>query len=385
MRHIAIAGLRGIPDVMGGIETHCAELLPAMHAQSSDLRLTVLARRRYVGAPGTVRGVAQVPLAAPAASGAEALVHSHWAVLYARFALGADAIHLHGIGPGLAVPLARLLRLRVLFTHHGEDYARAKWGRTARTLLRLGERLAVRFSHQTVTVSASTAARLKARAGKRAGRITHIPNGITPPRSGGDAEAVMARHGLTPGRFIIQVGRLEPEKGHDTLIAAYRASGLAHADPPVKLLVVGDADHESAHSRKVRAMAGDGVEFAGRLDRDTILRLDALAALFVLPSHHEGLSISALEALSVGAPVLLSDIEPNRNIGLAPHHYLPPGDIDAWTEALRLDPRRFEVRTGFDVTRYDWDDIARRTLAVLDALPWRHPRLPLATETARDG
>jgi len=369
MRHVAVVGLRGIPDVMGGIETHCAELLPRMARQSDDLALTVLSRRRYATAPDPAPGVRQIALAAPSGKGTEALGHSLWAVLHARLALKADAVHLHGIGPGLAVPLARGLGMGVLFTHHGEDYARAKWKLPARLILRLGEMLALRLSHRIITVSAGTAARLKARAPARADRITHLPNGVSAPRTAGDAEAVMARHGLRPGRFVIQVGRIEPEKGQDTLIDAFRASGAARSEPPMKLLIVGDADHESGYSRRIMGMAGDGVELAGRLDRDTIFALHRQAALFVLPSLHEGLSIAALEALKAGAPVLLSDIEPNRNIGLENRHYVKPGSVEDWAKGLRGDPARHRVRQGFDPADYDWDVIARRTLKLLDALP----------------
>jgi glycosyltransferase involved in cell wall biosynthesis len=385
MKHVAIIGLRGIPDVMGGIETHCAEVLPRMACQSPGLRLTVLSRRRHATERRPAPGVEQVALAAPAGRGAEALVHSLLAVLYARVVLRADAVHLHGIGPGLAVPLARCLGMRVLFTHHGEDYARKKWGRFARLMLRLGETLALRFSHRIIAVSAGSARRLKARAPSRADRIVHLPNGVAAPASRGAAEAVMARHGLEPGRFVIHVGRIEPEKGQDTLIAAYRASGIARGRSPIKLLLVGDADHASAYSRRIATLAGDGVELAGRLDRDTICALHARAALFVLPSLHEGLSIAALEALRARTPVLLSDIEPNRNIGLPDRHYLAPGSVAAWAEGLRGDLSRHRVRAGFHPSDYDWDVIAARTLQALDGLTGRRVRIAGPARVARDG
>lgn len=368
MRHVAIIGLRGIPDVMGGVETHCAELLPRIAKQSEDLKFTVLARRRYATATDPVLGVKQIALYAPGGRGAETLVHSHWAVLYARLFLKADVVHIHGIGPGLAVPLARLLGMAVLFTHHGEDFARAKWGGLARLILRLGEAMALRYAHSIITVSAGTAARLRQRAPARADRIIHVPNGVSAPATAGAAEITMERHGLERGRFVIHVGRIEPEKGQDMLIEAYRASGLARAKPPVKLLLVGAADHESAYSRGIATMNGDGVELAGRLDRDTVFALNAQAALFVLPSLHEGLSIAALEALKADAPVLLSDIEPNRNIGLEDRHYLAPDSVEAWAEGLRGDLSRHAVREGFDSSAYDWDVIADRTLEALDEL-----------------
>ena len=50
----------------------------------------------------------------------------------------ADLVHIHAVGPALLVPLAKLLGLQVVFTSHGPDYRKNKWGRLARVVLRCG-------------------------------------------------------------------------------------------------------------------------------------------------------------------------------------------------------------------------------------------------------
>ncbi len=57
----------------------------------------------------------------------------------------ADIVHIHAIGPALLVPIARLLGIKVVFTHHGPDYDRDKWGFWAKTMLKLGERMGTIF------------------------------------------------------------------------------------------------------------------------------------------------------------------------------------------------------------------------------------------------
>ena len=46
-------------------------------------------------------------------------------------------MHIHAIGPALLTPMARLLGMKVVFTHHGPDYDRNKWGTAAKTILKL--------------------------------------------------------------------------------------------------------------------------------------------------------------------------------------------------------------------------------------------------------
>jgi hypothetical protein len=124
-------GLRGFPGVQGGVETHAQEVCPRLQAMGVDV--TVLARRCYQ--PPEVgpswRGVRFNGLWAPRRKQLEAIVHTFLSVLYAGFVERPDVLHIQAIGPALWTPLARLLGLRVVVTHHGPDYDRQKWGRLA--------------------------------------------------------------------------------------------------------------------------------------------------------------------------------------------------------------------------------------------------------------
>lgn len=372
MVRIAVIGLRGVPDVMGGIETHCTELLPRMLSEvsPSQLEITVLARRGYVSDCGIHGGVRQIPLWSPRQESLETIIHTFIALLYARIVLHADIVHLHAIGPGLLAPFARLLGFRLLFTHHGEDYQRQKWGGFAKAALRLGESFAVRFANRIVTVSRSTHRRLCSAYPAKADLITHISNGFTQDSGVPTPDALLDELGLTRGRYIVAVGRLVPEKAHDLLIEAFRRSRLSRETPAWKLVIVGDADHESAYANGIRAqVAGDDrIVLAGRRPRSSVLALNGAAGLFVLPSYHEGLSIAALEAIHVGAPILLSDIEANLNIDLPDNHYFRTGSAESLAERLDGNLSAHSVGDDFDPMTYDWTQIARKTLDQIDAL-----------------
>ncbi len=377
MINVAVIGLRGIPDVMGGIETHCAQLLPRIleRVAPDELEIVLLARHRYVGEEQRVKGVRQIPLWAPRRASAETIVHTFLALLYARFMLRSDIVHLHAIGPGLLAPMARLLGLKLLFTHHGADYRRQKWGPFSRFMLRRGESLAMRFSHRVITVSPSTANRLKRSYPARAARVVHIPNGFTRDIPTPATNELLAAYGLEAGRYVISVGRLVPEKAHDLLIEAFQASPLPRQMPPWKLVIVGDADHASSYARKLAEMAAqdDTIVLTGRTPRETVMALNAASGLFVLPSDHEGLSIAALEAIQAGVPLLLSDIGANLNIGLPGLHYFTAGSSSELTEKLCGDLSAYAPPPDFDLYRFDWDRIAGATLAQIEGLAGGEP------------
>ncbi|MEI4197908.1 glycosyltransferase family 4 protein [Roseovarius sp. E0-M6] len=372
MTKLTVIGLRGIPDVMGGIETHCAQLLPHILANVApgELKITLLARQAYVDARKEVNGVEQIPIWAPRHPSAETIVHTLIALLYARFVLRTDLVHLHAIGPGLLAPMARLLGLRLLFTHHGADYRRQKWGPFSRFMLRRGESLAVRFSHRVITVSPSTAKRLQARFPKKADRIVHIPNGFSSEEPSEAIPDLLAKHALNAGSYVISVGRLVPEKAHDLLIKAFQASRLPLKEPPWKLVIVGDSDHASDYARSLsdRAERDENIILVGKVPRKTVLALNAESGLFVLPSYHEGLSIAALEALHSGVPVLLSDIDANLNIGLPQRNYFPVGSTEKLTEKLDADLSDYTQSLNVDLSHFDWQEIARTTLAEIELL-----------------
>ena len=62
-------------------------------------------------------------------------------------------MHIHAIGPALLVPFARMLGMKVVFTHHGPDYDRDKWGFAAKTMLKLGERMGTMFANEVIVIS----------------------------------------------------------------------------------------------------------------------------------------------------------------------------------------------------------------------------------------
>src|SRR5664280_2300003 len=118
-------GLRGFPNVQGGVETHAEHLCPLLVEMGCDV--TVLVRSPYhsIEIGSEWKGVKFVTLWAPKSKGLEAILHSFLGVLYAAIKRP-DILHIQAIGPAIMTLPARLLGLRVVVTHHGPDYDRQK-------------------------------------------------------------------------------------------------------------------------------------------------------------------------------------------------------------------------------------------------------------------
>lgn len=356
-KRVEIVGLRGIPGVMGGVETHCEELAPRIAALAPDLDIELVARIPYVGLHESVyRGVKIKPLAAPNKPSLEAIVSTFRGLVRAQ-RRRASLVHFHGIGPAILVPLARLFGMRVVMTHHSLNYDHRKWGALARFMLHFGERAALRYSHRVIAVAPWLATRLQRQFPKHASKVVHIPNGPT-TFSGSNNKMVMDDLGLTARGYVLGVGRLVPEKGFDLLIDAMKLSKSA-----LKLVLVGGADHDSDYSRALTARANATTIFAGVRDRAALATLYANAAVFVLPSTHEGMPMAVLEAASFGCPILMSDIEPNVDLHFPEKHYFPSGNVKALAERLSRSFQSLVAPPGA-LDAYDWEQIARQTLAV---------------------
>lgn len=91
------------------------------------------------------------------------------------------------------------------------------------------------------------------------------------------------------------------------------------------------------------------------------------AALFVLPSYHEGLPIALLEAMSYGLDVAVSDIGANRLAELSPDDFFAVGDVEEMARVIERKLRDRSVRS-YDMSRYDWNAIARRVENVYHGL-----------------
>jgi glycosyltransferase involved in cell wall biosynthesis len=362
MRICAI-GLRGIPDVMGGIETHCEHLYPRLARLDDNLEIIVIGRSGY-SKSGKVSNVRVVTLWAPRMKALETLIHTPLAILYARLFLHPDVVHLHAVGPGFFAPLARLLGFRVIATHHAADYDRPKWGRFGHWFLKTGERMLARFADEVICVSSSIETRLSNEYPQAKDRFVTIRNGV-PPTVFGDrpSEGLLASFGLERGGYVLCVGRLDPSKGFHDALEAFRIA----RPPGMKLVIVGGSLGSDEYAAELKESAAADCVFTGPRSASEVRTLYRNAALFLHPSYLEGFALVVLEALAADIPIVVSDIPPHIEVGLDAASYYASGDIQHLARILaEKDYGRMRCSRRLQILEEnDWDTVARRYRDIL--------------------
>ncbi|WP_326559823.1 glycosyltransferase family 4 protein [Micromonospora sp. NBC_01796] len=380
---IAMIGQKGMPATYGGIERHVEEVASRLAGYGHEV--TVYCRESYGSMPlDRYRGVRLRQVRTVASKHLDAIVHAATSTM-AAMGERPDIVHYHGLGPGLVAPLPRWLsRARVVLTVHGLDNQRDKWGAGARAVLGSAHWMSGYVPHRRVAVSRGLAAHYETRFGRP---TSYIPNGVNAARPL-PARQIGARFGLTPGGYLILVGRLVPEKAADLLIRAFRRS-----DTRMRLAIVGGSSFTDDFVAKLRreAEGDERIVFTGFAYGDLLAELYANAAGFVQPSRLEGLPLTLLEAAAYGLPVVASDIAPHVEVleSDAPGQRLfRDGDEEDLLRALApvlADPAA--ERVGAEALRdrvtdlYSWDTATRELEQLyleLARVPGRRARARLA-------
>lgn len=184
-----------------------------------------------------------------------------------------------------------------------------------------------------------------------------IPNGITEPSAKWEGKY------FPENKKFLYVGRLTHLKGLDVALKALE---------PLKsyewtLDVLGDGSQRSELEALVKDLGlSERVKFYGF--RDDAENFMSRSACLIFPSYQEGFPLTVNEALSVGVPVLASDIEALRP--LSSGELIQPGDVPAWTEAIRrvidggkASPLSAEKLTKFSETASKTEEFYRRVIS----------------------
>jgi glycosyltransferase involved in cell wall biosynthesis len=349
-----MAGTRGIPAAYSGFETAVERLAGRFTARGHQV--TVYCRPHMTERRTTHAGARLVHLPTVRSKHLDTLAHTLVSTAHLAARERPDVALYFIAGNAPAVPLARLAGIPAILQVDGLDSERAKWSGAARAYLRAAERLAPAAASLAVTDSRAVAERYEERYGRR---IAWIPYGaeLADP---GDA-GWCRRLGLEPGRFVLFVGRLEPENNAHLLVEAHRR--LAPAWP---LVVVGDAPYAASYIAGLRAAAGADVRFPGYVFGDGYAELVHRCGVMCVPTEVGGTHPVIVEGMAGGAAMLVSDHPPNvETVGDAAATFPLAGGAAALADALGAliadEGRRRELgarAAARAAERYSWDTCA---------------------------
>jgi len=348
---VAFIGGRGVVSKYSGIETYYEEVGQRLVQMGHDV--TVYCRSYFTPALTAFNGMRVVRLPTFRAKHLETLIHTFLSTVHAMFG-SYDIVHYHAQGPALFSFFPRLVGKKTIVTVQGQDWQRKKWGRFASFALHLGEIASARLPNRTMVVSRALEQHYRFAHGAN---TTYVPNGTTIRERAGPKK--LSEWGLEPGNYILFLGRLSPEKNCHLLIEAYE-----RLNTHVKLVLAGGSSHTSVYLDKLREHRSSRVLFLDWVDGFAKDELLSNAALFVLPSDLEGMSLALLDAMGAAVCVLTSDIPENREVvGDAGFTFQlgNAADLERMLRLLLSDPQ-LRMRTGLNAQArirdfYLWPEI----------------------------
>lgn len=237
------------------------------------------------------------------------LVWRIWKYCYKK---NIDIIHTHGESPwfygALAcqlVPLAKISCITTIHGYGGGDRKELKQYRLWKFLTRL--------SKKVVCVSRIFQTELES-AGLITKKLTTIVNCLDPAQFKGFENTILrTEYGIDKDEFVVGiVARLSSIKNHILLLAAVEKLTRQNSKK-IRLVIVGDGPERSVLESEVEKLRIKNlVVFCG--EQQTIYKFYKLFDVFVLPSFSEGISMTLLEAMASGVPVIASAVGGNTEI-----------------------------------------------------------------------
>ena len=246
---IAMIGLRGLGDGLGGIEKAVREISTRMVSDGHNV--TCYCKDLY-SKEDSYRGISLINVKTWHGKYLETLIYSIRAILHACKS-DYDIIHIHALASSCLAWIPKyIFKKNVVITVHGLDWQRAKWGLLARQILKIGEWSSVKFSSLTLCVSQSLTMYYRMKYVKS--KVKYIPNGCD-----FDNKNYKALDEYEKDSYFLFMGRLVPEKGVHNLIKAFN-----NTQTDKKLIIAGPAfDKKYEEQLHLLAKENSNIHFPG--------------------------------------------------------------------------------------------------------------------------
>lgn len=308
----------------GGAEKLMVDLLPRLKAKDLDVDLllfdgTDTPFRREVEAAGIkvfdlgIGGSVYSPLRL---------------ILLLPFMRKYDVVHTHNTAPQMFAALCRIFsKTKLVTTEHNTSNRRRDWKWYATI-----DRWMYGRYRKVICISKKAEDNLRSFIQDQSTKILTINNGVDVDKYAGAKPSPELELLAPESRKLIMVAGFRPQKDQDTLIRA-----LSLLPDKFHLFLVGDGVRRPELEALTKELAlDDRVHFLGL--RTDVAELLHAADYVVMSSHFEGLSLSSVEGMAVGRPMLASDVDGLREVVGGAGILFPHGDSKALaTEIISLE------------------------------------------------
>ncbi len=204
--------------------------------------------------------------------------------------------------------------------------------------------------------------------------VTHLAADkvFRPVREPDALKAVRRKYGIPEGRYLLTLGSLQPRKGMEHAIKAFRELAAASPSFDLNLVIAGPRgwkDNAIIAAATADPTLAGRVRLTGRVEEEDLSALYSGAAAFVFASLYEGFGLPVLEAMQCGTPVISANTTSLPEVVGAAGLLVAPRDLDALCGAIleiaNSDTRASELsRAAIARAReFSWARCAEETIA----------------------
>jgi glycosyltransferase involved in cell wall biosynthesis len=299
-RSVAIIGTRGYPSYYGGFETAVRKLAPYLAGRGWEVTV--------YGRPGarsddpsrdprvnviTTPGIENKSLST-LSFGFTSCLHAAWKKPSVALVMN--------VANGFWLPLLALRGIPTVVNVDGIEWERAKWGRLAKFVFKLGARLTAKYGTVLVADSKEIARRWQEDFSRESVFIPY----------GGDASSASGSDTFPKGRYVLAVARFVPENTVPEFLQA--AERLA---PDYQIVIVGSSGYGGALEEQVEGLVSKttNVHWLGHVaDDQRLLSLWKNCGVYFHGHSVGGTNPALVQAMANGAPTVARSTVYNREV-----------------------------------------------------------------------
>jgi glycosyltransferase involved in cell wall biosynthesis len=351
---VAIIGTRGYPSYYGGFETAVRKLSPYLVDQGWDVIVYGRKGATKDDDPELDRRVRTVVTGGVESKSLSTLSYGLTASLHALIDKP-DVALVMNVANGYFLPLLKLRGIKTLVNVDGIEWDRAKWGRLAKLMFKVGARLTARFADDLVFDSREI---------ERRWNTEFNREGVFIPYGGDVPEELPLEPGLEHRGYVLAVARFVPENTIPEFLTA--AEKIAETHPVV---IVGSSGYGGPLDEQARALAeqNPNVHAYGHISDDArLLALWQHAGVYFHGHSVGGTNPTLVQAMATGTPIVARDTVYNREVLGSNAHFCAPEPASIAAEILNMmsDARRQSAASALGSRRaaehYTWRLVCAR-------------------------